>query len=79
LCPGQAGQDEIAWGKAWLAGETLLEIGLKRVQDSALGRDLLERVRARLADLLSGSRLSPASGPKPATCWPGWAIPARRL
>jgi hypothetical protein len=59
LCPGQAGQDEIAWRRAWLAGEALLEIGLKRVQDSALGRDLLERVRGRLVDLLSGGHLTP--------------------
>lgn len=59
LCPGRTGQDEIAWGKAWLAGDVLLEIGLKRVQDSALGRDLLERVRGRLVDLLSGGHLTP--------------------
>ncbi|MCL4299458.1 MAG: SUMF1/EgtB/PvdO family nonheme iron enzyme [Anaerolineae bacterium] len=59
LCPNQMGQDEIAWGKVWLAGEVLLEIGLKRVQDSALGRDLLERVCERLVDLIKGGYLTP--------------------
>ncbi|MBC7249313.1 MAG: SUMF1/EgtB/PvdO family nonheme iron enzyme, partial [Anaerolineae bacterium] len=59
LCPAQAADDEIAWRKVWLAGEALVEMGLNRVQDSALGRDLSGRVRHRLADLLRLGRLSP--------------------
>jgi formylglycine-generating enzyme required for sulfatase activity len=59
LCPGAKVDAEVAWRKAWLAGETLVEMGLNRVQDSALGRDLAERVRGRLAGLLQLGRLSP--------------------
>ena len=36
-----------------------METGLNRVRDSALGRDLGERVRHRLADLLGGGTLPP--------------------
>jgi len=59
LCPGAKVDTEVAWRKAWLAGEALVEMGLNRVQDSALGRDLAERVRGRLASLLQLGRLSP--------------------
>ena len=59
LCPAQAADDETTWRKAWLAGEALVEVGLNRVQDSALGRDLTERVRHRLADLLRLGHLRP--------------------
>jgi formylglycine-generating enzyme required for sulfatase activity len=58
LCPHRAAEDEIAWRQAWLAGEALLEMGLNRVRDSALGRDLAERVRYRLVDLIRQGRLS---------------------
>ncbi len=57
LCPAEAFDQDMAWRKAWLAGEALVEMGLNRVQDSALGQDLWERVRS-LADLL---RLRPAA------------------
>jgi len=59
LCPGAKVDAEVAWRKVWLAGEALVEMGLNRVQDSALGRDLAERVRDRLAGLLGLGRLSP--------------------
>jgi formylglycine-generating enzyme required for sulfatase activity/energy-coupling factor transporter ATP-binding protein EcfA2 len=59
LCPAQVVDDETAWRQAWLAGEALVEMGLNRVRDSALGRDLVERVRHRLAELVSQGRLSP--------------------
>lgn len=59
LCPQAVVDDEVAWRKAWLAGEVLVEMGLNRVQDSALGRDLAGRVRHRLADLVGRGRLSP--------------------
>jgi len=59
LCPAQAVDDAPSWRKAWLAGDALLEIGVNRVRDSALGRDLLTRVGERLALLLARGRLSP--------------------
>jgi formylglycine-generating enzyme required for sulfatase activity len=58
LCPHRAGENEIAWRQAWLAGEALVEMGLNRVRDSALGRDLAERLRHRLVDLIRQGRLS---------------------
>jgi hypothetical protein len=45
LCPQSAPAGEADWRKVWLAGEVLLEMGLNRVQEGALGRDLLGRVR----------------------------------
>jgi len=59
LCPQQAVDDEVAWRKAWLAGEVLVEMGVNRVKDTALGRDLVEQVSYRLADLVREGRLSP--------------------
>jgi formylglycine-generating enzyme required for sulfatase activity len=59
LCPEMPDASPLGWCKAWLAGEVLLEAGLNRVQDSALGRDLLRRVRRRLVDLLRTSALPP--------------------
>ena len=77
----------LAWRKAWLAGEALLEAGLNRVQDSALGRDLARRVRYRLADLVRQGRLQPVeraaagtrAGPPGRPALPGRGlVPARR-
>ena len=59
LCPAKAADDETTWRKAWLAGDALVEVGLNRVQDSALGRDLTGRVRDHLAALVSRGRLNP--------------------
>jgi formylglycine-generating enzyme required for sulfatase activity len=59
LCPEHPMATEVAWRQAWLAGDVLLEMGRNRVRDSALGRDLDERVRRRLVALLSSSHLSP--------------------
>jgi len=59
LCPARATDDDLAWRKVWLAGDVLVEIGVNRVRDSILGRDLANRVRDRLADLLGGGYLSP--------------------
>jgi formylglycine-generating enzyme required for sulfatase activity len=50
---------EVAWRQAWLVGEALLEMGLNRVDESALGRELAVRVRDRLVQLLQGAHLSP--------------------
>ncbi len=58
LCPHRAAGDEIAWRQVWLAGEALVEMGLNRVRDSALGRDQAERVRHRLVDLIRQGRLN---------------------
>ncbi|MGH8068217.1 MAG: SUMF1/EgtB/PvdO family nonheme iron enzyme [Candidatus Entotheonellia bacterium] len=60
LCPAQSQDTDVTWRQAWLAGDVLLEMGLNRVQDSALGREvLLDRVRERLVALLRGGHLSP--------------------
>ncbi len=59
LCPAQALDEEVAWYKAWLAGDVLREVGANRVADSALGRDLLARVQGRLVALLEDGRLAP--------------------
>ncbi len=52
LCPQQMIDDDVAWRKAWLAGEVLLEMGLNRVNETTLGKDLAERLRRRLVALL---------------------------
>lgn len=57
LCPHEPEEEELSWRKAWLAGEILNEIGLNRVKDRGLGRDLLERVRGRLVKLLDAGAL----------------------
>jgi formylglycine-generating enzyme required for sulfatase activity len=59
LCPSEPSDGETAWRKAWLAGDVLVELGLNRVREGNLGRDLLERVRNRLVDLLAGGHLGP--------------------
>lgn len=76
LCPKRAPRSDGAWRKAWLAGEALLEMGLNRVQDGELGRDLSDRVRQRLASLLSKGRLSPVERSSAAVRWQGSATPA---
>jgi len=59
LCPVTASDEELAWRKAWLAGDVLLEMGLSRVRDWDLGRELAERIPLRLADLVSHGALTP--------------------
>jgi formylglycine-generating enzyme required for sulfatase activity len=59
LCPNGLVETDLAWRQAWLAGDVLLEMGLNRVRDSALGRELAERVPRRLVDLIRGDHLSP--------------------
>jgi formylglycine-generating enzyme required for sulfatase activity len=59
LCPQQASTTPLGWQKAWLAGEVLGEMGLPRVHEGALGRDLLERVQGRLTALLEAGALTP--------------------
>ncbi|MCP4689966.1 MAG: SUMF1/EgtB/PvdO family nonheme iron enzyme, partial [Desulfobacterales bacterium] len=58
LCPEDAEDDEKSWRKAWLAGDVLREMGLHRVEDSRLGKDMLNRVRKRIADLVTRGRLA---------------------
>jgi formylglycine-generating enzyme required for sulfatase activity/energy-coupling factor transporter ATP-binding protein EcfA2 len=64
LCPSRAQESALAWRKAWLAGEILNEIGLQRAADSEFGRDLVERVRERLAALLRNGALEPVERAK---------------
>ena len=57
LCGQRAVDSETAWRNAWLAGEVLLEVGLHRVTDSQLGRDMADRVPGRLVELVRGETL----------------------
>ncbi|MGH8591734.1 MAG: NACHT domain-containing protein [Gammaproteobacteria bacterium] len=59
LCPARLEVTERIWQGARFAGEVLLEMGLNRAQKSALGRDLAERVCARLVELLEAGALGP--------------------
>ncbi|KPA11860.1 signal transduction protein, partial [Candidatus Magnetomorum sp. HK-1] len=59
LCPEQLTNDTLSWQKAWLAGNVLCEIGLKRIEDSNLGKDMKRRVQKRLVQLLEHSALTP--------------------
>jgi formylglycine-generating enzyme required for sulfatase activity len=58
LCPKQGLDEEPTWHRVRLAGDTLVEIGLNRVRERSLGRDLAERVRHLLADLVILGKLS---------------------
>ena len=58
LCPSKSVDDLLAWQNAWLAGEVLQEIGLNRVMDTNLGRDLHERVQQRLVQIIEGGKLT---------------------
>jgi hypothetical protein len=59
LCPERGHDSPLAWRKAWLAGDVLLEVGPERAGDSQLGQDLTARVAGRLAELLIQGRLDP--------------------
>ena len=59
LCPADAHDSDIAWYLAWLGGDVLQEVGLKRVRDSIFGRDLLKREQTRLQELIEGGKLAP--------------------
>ncbi|MCP4668489.1 MAG: NACHT domain-containing protein, partial [Deltaproteobacteria bacterium] len=48
LCPLKIADNDTARCQAWLAGDCLVEMGLNRVKDSALGRELIERVSLSL-------------------------------
>jgi len=58
LCPERSNDDETSWRLIWLAGDVMQEIGINRVRDSQLGRDLLERVQGRLKSLLEKGKLA---------------------
>ena len=59
LCPAEVGYDETSWRRVWISGEALVEMGVTRAGDSHLGRDLLNRIRARLCQLVEGGWLAP--------------------
>jgi predicted NACHT family NTPase len=58
LCPANLQDTPRAWQNAWLAGDILQEIGMNRVLDTNLGKDLLERVQTRLVKILEGEKLT---------------------
>lgn len=59
LCRENVEDNNLAWWRAWLAGDVLQEIGLKRASDTAFGRDLVARVQLRLKELLEKGKLKP--------------------
>jgi formylglycine-generating enzyme required for sulfatase activity len=60
LCPAQIKEDSIAdWHKQWLAGDIVKEIGINRVKDRGLGRELLPRVQVGLVKVMRDSPLPP--------------------
>lgn len=59
LCPSDPHDGDTGWRLAWLAGDVLQEVGLKRVRDSAFGRDLLKRSQTHLKTLLETGKLAP--------------------
>jgi formylglycine-generating enzyme required for sulfatase activity len=59
LCPAAEPANDEDWRGAWLAGEALLELGLARTRETNQGRDLLARVRERLAALVGEGHLEP--------------------
>ncbi len=59
LCLGSSADDDIAWRKVWLAGEVLVEMGIHRVNDSPLGKDLAGRVKKKLVTLTEAGHLKP--------------------
>ncbi len=60
LCPVRQRDDAESWEKAWLAGDVLLEVGTSRVQGRDLGCQLVQRVPARLGEVVDRGRLTPA-------------------
>ena len=57
LCPATSQGSPTAWAQTWLAGNVLLECGLKRVQADHWGQELYTRVRQRLVALVSQGHL----------------------
>jgi formylglycine-generating enzyme required for sulfatase activity len=64
LCPELGATTLLGWQQAWLAGEVLGEMGLPRVCESVLGRDLFQRVQGRLAKLIEVGTLAPVERAK---------------
>ncbi|MDM8516166.1 SUMF1/EgtB/PvdO family nonheme iron enzyme [Desulfobacterales bacterium HSG16] len=58
LCPVKEKNEDMAWKKAWMAGEVLVEIGANRAKKTSGGKELLERVRDRLVSLLGKGKLN---------------------
>jgi formylglycine-generating enzyme required for sulfatase activity len=60
LCPEQMQGRRLAWQQIWLAGDILQEIGINRVRDTNLGRDLHKRVQKRLLQFIESAKLRPS-------------------
>jgi formylglycine-generating enzyme required for sulfatase activity len=58
LCPEGTGSGDTDWRAAWLAGDILFEVGLKRVENYHAGKAVAERVRTCLVKLLCVGDLS---------------------
>jgi hypothetical protein len=59
LCPSCPPDTPTSWRQIWLAADVLLEIGLNRVGETELGRDLAKRVRGCLVPALWTEHLCP--------------------
>ncbi len=58
LCPEVEAENDRAWRKAWFAGEVLGEFGVDRANADDAKRHDADRVRQRLASLLTKGRLT---------------------
>jgi formylglycine-generating enzyme required for sulfatase activity len=58
LCPERGEDTERAWQNIWMAGRVVLEMGANRLQDETDGKNLLTRLRRRLAELLERGALT---------------------
>jgi len=59
LCSARDPMGDALWRQTHLAGEILLELGQKHIQESALARDLQERIHSRTLALVQGDHLKP--------------------
>jgi len=59
LLPGDLKDEKGAWYQAWLAGDVILEIGVNRIEKMELGRELINRIRGRLVEILKSGQLEP--------------------
>jgi formylglycine-generating enzyme required for sulfatase activity len=59
LCPVDVDDTKQGWRDVWMAGDVLVEVGPNTLRESQSGRDLAERVRGRLVELVRKGKLAP--------------------
>jgi hypothetical protein len=60
LCGERIDDTDQGWCGVWMAAEVLLEVGVNALRERQSGRDLTERVRGRLVELVRRGKLTPA-------------------